>query len=441
MIFLGLNEFNFELISEAAKVFDLKNFQKLISLNPTACTTKDTYDSNFLEPWVQWVSVQTGQPSSLHHIKHLGDIPSVKHAQLWEELSRRGVTSGIWGAMNATRGKAKKCLFFLPDPWTFSEAGYPSDINTLLSLPRYLAKNYLDLAPTVIVRKALGLLGVLAMTSTRGLFIKEIPQLLKNCVRFKGEHFPFISATDLIMAHLFLNYRRKYKPQFSMIFLNSLAHLQHHHWSGDLKDNERLRIGLTYLDRALGFIFADLKEKEIFICTNALSQKNTNSEKPWVLYRQKDQKRFLKALGVKVDRVEPHMTHDAHIFFKTENECLMGAQILKDVTVDGQKLFVVETYEDSRKLFYRIDFTDQLKAKAIFLSGDKRLKFFDHFEAIVTRTGKHIPIGNILCNRPLFPKTILNHEIFDFVLKAFEKPKAKPKIKRVAKKAVREIHV
>jgi hypothetical protein len=125
VLFLELNEFNQDLLIKSAHDLSLKNLEKLVSLHKMSTLTEDTYESDFLEPWVQWVTVHTGIPSTHHQIKHLGDVPHLGTEQIWEALSKKGMSSGIWGAMNASRGAAENCLFFVPDPWTVSEKGYP----------------------------------------------------------------------------------------------------------------------------------------------------------------------------------------------------------------------------------------------------------------------------------------------------------------------------
>ena len=47
--------------------------------------------------------------------------------------------------MNAPLGSVKECCFFMPDPWSFDEVAFPKYLNDLLALPRYAARNYLDI--------------------------------------------------------------------------------------------------------------------------------------------------------------------------------------------------------------------------------------------------------------------------------------------------------
>jgi hypothetical protein len=417
VFFLELNEFNLSLLQISAEKFSLKNLQKVLSFYSIETATSDTYESDFLEPWVQWVCVHTGTASAKHRIKHLGDVPDLAHKQLWEELSERGVTSGIWGAMNASKGSADKSLFFLPDPWTDTENAFPNELNVLLDPIRHLSKNYLHRSNYYLFKKLLGLIKLIFSNRLFFSFLKEILILFYNIIRFRAKSFVFISFYDYISTLLFLKYKKKKNPDFSILFLNSLAHLQHHHWKDlDPSKNPPLKYGLKYIDRILGKIIKGLEKNEFFLIANAFSQKNTNEDAPWILYRPKDQSEFLKAIGVEHTKVEALMTHDAHIYFKDKEEAKRGKKILSSVKVLKSKLFLVEDYkEEEKKLFYRICFTDILPNDAKFVVGDKHYPFFKFFHPIVQRTGKHTQQGTLLSNRNLFIKKIQNYEIYNLI--------------------------
>jgi len=427
LFLLELNEFNIELLQKAVERLPVHNIRRLLSFHRTKTHTGDQYESDFLEPWVQWVSVHTGIPSSVHQIKHLGDVPGLQVKQLWEKLSEQGVTSGVWGAMNASLASSRDSLFFLPDPWSASETAFPEELNALLNPLRLISKNYTNRSNSSIFRQLQGLFALFAKNGLGGCFAKQIPLLLKNALLFRGAHFVFISALDYLSANLFLKYKERYNPDFSLLFLNSIAHLQHHHWHGhELQPGTPLAYGFTVIDQILGKIFSHLGPDELFVVTNALSQKNTNEEKPWILYRQKDQNQFLRAIGIRDVTVEAHMTHDAHLFFSSKEAALEAKRLLESAHINGENLFLVESYpEEPNKLFYKILFTDSVSPNAIFTVGDQSFRFFELFQLIVTRTGKHIPTGDLLCNQPIFSETIENHEIFDQIL-SFYQPKMAP---------------
>ena len=115
------------------------------------------------------------------------------------------------------------------------------------------------------------------------------------------------------------------------------------------------------------------------------------------------------------------MTHDAHIHFASEKGALLAKKKLDNIVVNGQKLFLVEEYpQDRTKLFYRVCFTDKLSEEARFSVGRKKFSFFQFFQPIVQRTGKHIPKGTLFSNRELFLETLQNHEVFHHIRQLYE---------------------
>lgn len=414
---LELNEFNKDKLAQAAQMFDLKNIKKVLSWTSYETFTADTYESHFLEPWVQWVSVHTGRPSSEHQVKHLGDSPPSEFSQIWQKLSDAGFTSGIFGAMNARRGQAPLNQFFLPDPWTASEKAFPDELNLLLTPIRNISKHYVNPSKKEIFK---ALEGAIRLFYKQGVLVKliaELPRLIKQIVEHKARAFVFIAFLEYALTLLFLSYKKKYRPDFTLLFINTLAHLQHHHWhEGPLKKKDPLTFGYRCIDKILGLLLANQSQDEVFFIANALSQTSTEMEAPWILYRPKSHEKFLKAIGVYPLKIQEHMTHDAHLVFQTKEQAKEAAFRLKSVTVNGLPLFVVESYDDQPRLFYRLEFTDPLDPSALLTTPDKTLPFFDYYKKIVQRTGKHIPKGDLISSIPLNFSQIPNHMLCQVIL-------------------------
>lgn len=422
VLLLELNEFNEALLREAGETLRLKNIQRLFTFHRSETETEDTYESDALEPWVQWTSVHTGVPYAKHGVKHLGDIPQGSFPQLWEKLSAKGISSGIWGAMNARRNEARHCLFFLPDLWTDSEMGFPEELNALLMPLKYTSKNYTNPSKLALIRPMFRLFHLFHANHLKGCLTKELLSLLKNGLLYKGKPFVFVSSLDSLSTRLFLQYRARFQPDFSLLFLNTIAHLQHHQWQQrNLLPSDPLAFGFRRIDQILKHIFDQMNSEDVLIAANALSQKNTADEPPWILYRPIDPKKFLQAIGIQDVIVESHMTHDAHLFFPSAASAQRAKSILESAAVQGRPLFYTETYpKQPHKLFYRIQFTEGLPKEASFGISDQTFRFFDFFTAIVKRTGKHIQKGTLFCNAPYFPPKLANHTIGEIVCHIFQ---------------------
>ena len=324
--------------------------------------------------------------------------------------------------MNASKNASEHCKVFLPDPWTASENAHPQELQPLLDLLRYTSKNYLNTSLPETLQKFVSVIKFFFRQKLIKPLFTEVPNLLKHLNKFKGEMFPYILLFDYLSVQLFLQMREKNNPDFSLIFINSLAHMQHHHWDkADGRADERFHFGLHYLDRIFGMLFDSLGPSDTLVVANALSQKNTKDEKPWILYRQKDQKDFLKKVGVTFQEVEEHMTHDAHIFFASKEDCQRAYQKLGSAKVNDQPLFHIETYpNEPKKLFYKIIFTDKIDETARLNIQGEAYPFFDLFQSVVQRTGKHVQTAQVLSNTSVFPPKIYNHEIFNVLLGLYE---------------------
>ena len=420
VLLLEINELHLEVLREAAHSLQLKSLQTLLKFRLTHTTTDDRYESGFLEPWVQWVSIHTGTPSTRHQVKHLGDVPNLGFSQIWEDAGERGFSTGIFGVMNGNVRETRNCRFFLPDPWTFSEQGKPAELAQLLVLPRYIARDYLKLSTSKVLSLLPGFLSAIWKAGALVPAIKTLGALVPRMARFGFKPFVFISSFDELFVDLFLRYDRKYRPDVSILFLNGLAHLQHHQWTERLPAiSAPMQFGLRLLDRMVGKLLADRDPKDVLCVLNGLSQKNSYFEETWVLYRQKSPKNFLRDLGVKTSKVEPLMTHDAHLFFESDFEAERAFRVLSAARIEGAPLFHVERDAfNSRKLFYRVDFFAKVGDNASFELDGKTHRFFEHFQRVVTRSGSHIPAGFLLTKGLDLGERMHNHEIKDALLLA-----------------------
>ena len=208
-------------------------------------------------------------------------------------------------------------------------------------------------------------------------------------------------------------------PDFTILFLNSLAHNQHHNWN---ESDKKLLVCFKVLDR----IFYKLTKAGIFekpfIIANGLSQAKIN--KDYFIYRQKDPENFLDKLQIPFIKIEQSMTNDGQIFFKDKFSLRNAFNILKKIKINNKNLFFLSTKLIENKkifiLFYQLDFYEDSNKKTFFYLENKAFSFNKYFVKIANRTGKHVPSGDILYNKIFFDKEILNHNIYDYIVKFFE---------------------
>lgn len=424
LIFLGLNEFNPDLLLEISKLLPKNNFlSKICKLTKLTLPIKDTYDSGYLEPWSQWVSVHTSKPTNNHKIKNLGDIPSLKHKQVWELLSKNDEYSIVWGAMNASLGKAKKCELFVPDPWVFTENTRPSGLSSFISLPRYLAKNYTSISKL----KLLKLFFIFIVQSIKyvGLpvFFKSLFYLFEGLIKFGSKHFVFINFFDYLTSYIFINKVKNSKASLNFIFLNSVAHCQHHYWKS--KNPQKLKeIIFTYqnINRILEVMEIKLNlfsKKQPFIIFNGLSQSSTFDENSWYLYRVKNIQTFMKFFDISFKKIETLMTHDAHMFFDDVKQMKNTIVKIKKINIESKPIFFVEEDLNNKKIFFRLNIHKHIDDKELITLDNKNIVFGRYIKRIVKRTGKHIQQSDAFHNlsslKEISSNGKYNYDIFPLI--------------------------
>jgi hypothetical protein len=369
---------------------------------------------------VQWVSVHTSTPSHDHRVKNLGDVPNLTHEQAWERWSKMGSTTVVWGVMNGSRGASQNCLAFIPDPWTFSEEAHPLDFRGLIALPRYLAKNYLDFSKTHALRQGIALLRTL-WRSTRASDLRDgLSVLVRGISKFGLRNVTVIAFFEYLSAMAFIKAVEERRPESAILFVNVLAHVQHHYWkTKSAMSSPEIVFACAVIDDMLGKVLrrcAPLNKDGKIVMLNALSQTCTEDEEPWILYRPRNHEKLMSHMGLNFVRVEPLMTYDAHVFFESEAYAQLGLDILRSAKVGHQNLFYVEIdRHDPKKLLYRVDMHDELPPDANFMYGNRTAPFAEHLVAIVKRTGKHIQTGDAFCNFPTDRTWMPNHEIVRWI--------------------------
>ena len=416
MIFLEINEFNAGLMEKAAKYLNAKNLQRLLKLKHTETTTDDKHERFGLDPWVQWVSIHTGKTSAEHGISHLGDVPKLDHPQLWETLSNKGLRCGVWGAMNASRGTATNCSFFFPDPWSFSEIAYPSELNNLLAFPRYYSKNYGDLDKFKTIRELSKLVLFCANPRITKALLPIAPKIFRHIIKNGMPEYLLFLIFDLINATIFASYYNKTKPDFAVLFLNSLAHLQHHKWTDADSLSKEMVVAFKLFDDILGIIFDIIPFDQPVIVANAFTQYCSYDQNEF-LYRQKNPEKFLKTAGISFNQVEQAMTNDGHVFFENHNDALTAGEILGSATVNEKLVFHVEYDKTSPgKIFFQVILWDHLEESSQLLINGKKIPFFDLFDRVTRRSGSHLQRGDVFSNGINFPDKIYNHELHDYII-------------------------
>lgn len=417
LLLIELNEFNPDFLKAAADQFELRHISRMLSFNHARTDTMDKVEHQGLDPWVQWVGIHTGLPSTEHGIKRLG-LTKSQNRQIWHALAEAGFTWGVWGAMNAPLGTSEGCAFFMPDPWSFDERAYPPELNALLDLPRYTSKNYLDLDWRAMFRKGLRFIGYLMKPARLQILARFMKEALCAVLRAGANVHTFTTLLDYLSVLVFQRLRERDRPDFSLIFLNHIAHLQHHFWLADGKIHPQMKLGLQLCDAMLGVLLPDEASDDAVVVVNGLKQINVDG-RGFCCYRQKNPADALRRMGIHNVKVEQCMTHDAHLVFDNRRDADRAEHIIASAVLStGKAVFNVERL-DERSLFYQIDFEDEVPLGSSLTVGGIVVRFDDIFEFVVERTGAHISEGDIYSRGFPCSSDIQNHDLFQLILDYF----------------------
>ena len=357
LLAIHLNEFNYEYLKFGAKKYDFKYLKKFIQLKKISTYTKDKIQNKNLDPWVQSVSIISGKISKNHKVFNLGQQLPKNLINIWDVLTKNKINCWIWGPMNSNYKKNNFLKLFFPDPWNYRVLPYPRDLEYLYFLPRYYAKNYLDLKKSNIIKFTLYFIYGLLKNNILFFLFKNFIFLFKVLCLRGIKNFILFFLFDLLSLHIFSHKLKLNDKQFSFIFLNSLAHYQHNNWNEEKNE----KIYFNFVDKILKYIFDLYQKHNSLIIFNGFKQNKIKSE---YILRPINPNKFLKKI-IKFKKLEQDMTNGGFIFFDKPSDTDKAFKELSKYTVCGYNIFKINQ-KKSKSLFYRINI------KAL-----KDLKLFD----------------------------------------------------------------
>ncbi len=404
-LLIQLNEINFDLVDkylESSKKDKFKNIKCLKNTYKLFHTySEDEYDN--LEPWIQWVSVNLGKDFNQHKIFRLGDIVNhPKEKQIFEIIENRGFKVGAISPMN-TENRLKKPAYFISDPWT----------NTYSDNSKFSKKISLMLKQTVN-DNASGSISFISVLTILEIILRTF-HYKKTLILFRLILSSIIKpwkkslVLDYLihMAHLYLI--KKKSPNFSSIFLNAGAHIQHHYLYNskhikDLPKNPKWYVDsfsdpiedmLEVYDLIIGdYLKLSKNGAQLFISTG-LRQVPYSKKKFY--YRLKNHSLFLRNIGVKFLKVLPRMTRDFEIIFDNNVDLINAKKILENIKSEKNNLKIFgEIEERNRSLFVSLNYPNEIKKDDFIIINDEiNLNFFKEVVFVAIKNGMHDSRGYV----------------------------------------------
>ena len=396
LIFIQLNEINFDLLKKYSKFKNFKFFNDKFLNNIKI--TKSEIEYKNLEPWIQWVSANTGLTAEEHKIFRLGDINDSNLEQIYEKIENKGYKVGAICPMNV-KNNLKDSVYFIPDPWTktlkpkkfFQNLIYKSFSEAV----NENSKNKLSLKNKIIILNLI-------------LYFFD----LKSFFKFMSYYFKSLKLKwyraiifDFLLHKIHTKFIKKYDVDFSTVFFNAGAHIQHHylHNSEILKDklqkNPNWYINEKYDPIFDVYSFYDqilsdyLKTNHSILIATGLTQ-NPFIEKEYY-YRLKDHKNFIKNLNIKFKFIYPRMSRDFLITFDNQIDCLKAAKIFEKINkINKIKLFDFEIRKNS--IFVILSFNKKINKDFVMRIDDyKSLYLYNYINFVALKNGKHDQKGYI----------------------------------------------
>ena len=419
MILLALNELNVDYIRSYISQGYLPAFKNLLAQGITKTTSEGDYD--LLEPWIQWATVQTGMTYAEHQLFRLGDMVDRQDLfQIFEDLEKSGLSVGAISPFNADNRLASS-KFFIPDPWTQTRASGGYIIEMLSRTVSRLVNSNASgkVGPADFIWLLLGFI-VYVRVKRWPKFFKLVSLLKKPGVK--------AAILDMILLEVFVTLQKKHKPDYSHLFFNGGAHVQHHYmfnssqYKGDFKNPEwycpsdwdPILMMLETYDTIIGDL---LESGERIIGVTGLHQ--VPHEEQTFYWRPVAHKDFLIECGIKREFcVIPRMSRDFLIEVSDDKHALEIENHLNQFTdsVSSKPVFSVDNRGTS--LFVEVVYDDDI-VEGMSFDGPggvsiESLKSKLAFVAI--KNGKHDGLGYIFSNMPMdLPQEIKLTEVYDFI--------------------------
>jgi len=427
LIFWELNEINFDYVNFYIGEGKLPNWKKLIE-DHGLFTTLAEENYNELEPWIQWPTIRTGLTFEEHGVFRLGDIEGSGLRQHWEILEDRGYSVASVSAINASNN-TKKSAFWIPDPW----------VETKISGNGFIRRFTKALKQAVNDNSEEKLSFFSIIVIVEGLIFKSKISswpIYLSCLigAVKKQHWSKAIFLDRLIADIFINLWRTNKPDFSVLFLNSGAHIQHHYmcsakpYKGDVvnpewyipKGSDPLLEILEMYDLVLNEILS-LKNTRLMV---AVGLRQVPYESPTFYWRLKNHDEFLIKLGIKFKKVNPRMTRDFLVEFESEEDLIEAEKtFLKVKSISGEPIFN-EVDNRGGDLFVSLTFSGDISDEFdIFLNKRKYVNFKNDVVFVAIKNGHHDSLGYYLdtARKPgeLEPNMALR-SIFSYIMNHFK---------------------
>jgi hypothetical protein len=392
LILIELNEINFDAVKYYLDTdTSLPGFQLIFERG--FVTTESEMEYENLEPWIQWPSVHTGKTFDQHSVFRLGDFISSSAEQFFEKVEKSGFKVGAISPMNA-RNNLEQPAYFIPDPWTQTPCD-GSFFSRCITDAIVQAVN--DNAQSKITVKTffnLGLALLVLVSPARYI------SMFNYVIRALGKPWRKALFLDMLLYEIHKTLFKRKNPNFSTLFLNAGAHIQHHYffnspfvnfpdlqnptWYIEKNKDPFLEMLKVYDEMLVDLL--NLEDVEVIVATG-LSQKPY--EKLKFYYRLTDHEDFLVSLGIKFRDVVPRMTRDFLVSFDSFEQALEAENQLSKILVNNNIRLFEEIDNRGKDLFIVLTYPSEISQSTMMTVSGKQLSLSKWVTFVAIKNGEH----------------------------------------------------
>jgi hypothetical protein len=370
----------------------------------------------FLEPWIQWITVHSGQRYAEHGVFNLDEGHRVEAPRIWDVLSAAGLESWICGSMNVTAAPGFRG-WMLPDPWTTHVPPRPDELLPYFDFVRRHVLEYTNEQVPVTVADRMRFVAFMAR---HGLSVPTAWAIVRQLATERVDRrtrWRRAVLLDRLQFDLFRWHWRRARPAFSTFFLNSTAHFQHFYWRNlepelfavrPAEDEQRaladaVPFGYRQMDRLVEetLAMAD-RDTTVVLCTGLSQQPCLGYEESGgkVIYRPRDFERLLAFAGVTArSRVAPVMAEEFHVYLDSEAAAEDAERRLAAMRVGERPALAVR--RDGAGLFCGCKIHAAVPASAQVAASGGSAPFFSLFYQVEgVKSGMHHPEGLLWIRTP-----------------------------------------
>lgn len=399
LINIELNEINFDLVKKYIEegTLGLSGFRNLLTLNNINTTSEDVYEQ--VEPWIQWVSVHTGLNFDEHKIFRLGDIKNTSIAQIFEITEKKGYSVGCVSPMN-TSNRLQAPKYFIPDPWTDTQ---PDNSYLSRCIHKLIVQTVNDNAKGRI--KPLSIYYLL-LTFISCAQLKHYPIYLKCMLNSLNKRWFKALFFDLLIHDIHISLFKRKRPDFSTVFFNAGAHIQHHYLLYSKYVNNEASDWVSSRDLILKKQdpFGDMLLIYDFLIRDYLSLENTNlilstglTQIPYdrtkYYYRLKTHSEFLTHIGISHLDVYPRMTRDFLVTFETTHQAVEAESRLSLILINDTDRMFDSIDNRGTSLFVTLTYPKEITSTDFIKLGDVNLSIQPHVVFVAIKNAMHSSKG------------------------------------------------